>query len=57
MILIQQELFYLTDDGDLNHKLTSPKKDVKKIYEVTLQNPLKGDEKELFFKWRSYFKW
>lgn len=38
----------LTDDGDLNHKLTSPKKDVKKIYEVTLQNPLKGDEKELF---------
>lgn len=39
----------LTDDGELNHKLTSPKKDVKKIYEVTLQNPLKGDEKELFF--------
>lgn len=38
----------LTDDGDLNHKLTSPKKDVKKIYEVTLQNPLKGYEKELF---------
>ncbi|MBP7250929.1 MAG: rRNA pseudouridine synthase, partial [Aliarcobacter sp.] len=32
----------LTDDGELNHKLTSPKKDVKKIYEVTLQNPLKG---------------
>ena len=38
----------LTDDGKLNHKLTSPKKDVKKIYEVTLQNPLKGDEKEIF---------
>ncbi len=38
----------LTDDGELNHKLTSPKKDVKKIYEVTLQNPLKGDEKEIF---------
>ena len=38
----------LTDDGELNHKLTSPKKDVKKVYEVTLQNPLKGDEQELF---------
>ncbi|AYJ80060.1 16S rRNA pseudouridine(516) synthase [Aliarcobacter cryaerophilus ATCC 43158] len=38
----------LTDDGELNHKLTSPKKDVKKIYEVTLQNSLKGDEKEIF---------
>ena len=38
----------LTDDGELNHRLTSPKKDIKKIYEVTLQNPLKGDEKELF---------
>ena len=37
-----------TDDGELNHKLTSPKKDVKKVYEVTLQNPLKGDEQELF---------
>lgn len=38
----------LTDDGELNHRLTSPKKDIKKIYEVTLQNPLKGDEKEIF---------
>ncbi len=38
----------LTDDGELNHKLTSPKKDIKKIYEVTLEKPLKGDEKELF---------
>ena len=38
----------LTDDGELNHKLTSPKKDIKKIYQVTLKNPLKGDEKEIF---------
>ncbi|OCL85100.1 pseudouridine synthase [Arcobacter porcinus] len=38
----------LTDDGDLNHRLTSPKKDIKKIYEVSLEKPLKGDEKELF---------
>ncbi|TLS71896.1 pseudouridine synthase [Aliarcobacter thereius] len=37
-----------TDDGDLNHRLTSPKKDIKKIYEVSLEKPLKGDEKELF---------
>lgn len=41
-------LIFLTDDGELNHRLTSPKKDIKKIYEVTLLNPLKGDEKELF---------
>ncbi|WP_066428987.1 pseudouridine synthase [Aliarcobacter thereius] len=37
-----------TDDGDLNHRLTSPKKDIKKVYEVSLEKPLKGDEKELF---------
>ena len=30
----------LTDDGDLNHKLTSPKR-CKKIYEVTLQKSFK----------------
>ncbi len=38
----------LTDDGELNHKLTSPKSDVAKIYEATLAEPLKGDEAELF---------
>ncbi len=38
----------LTDDGALNHKLTSPKKDVTKIYEATLSEPLKGDEAEIF---------
>jgi 16S rRNA pseudouridine516 synthase len=38
----------LTDDGDLNHKLTSPKSDVIKVYEATLSEPLKGDEKEIF---------
>ncbi|WP_228286222.1 pseudouridine synthase [Arcobacter vandammei] len=41
-------IILLTDDGDLNHRLTSPKKDVKKIYEVSLEYPLNGDEKELF---------
>lgn len=38
----------LTDDGELNHRLTSPKSDISKIYEVTLAQPLKGDESEIF---------
>ena len=38
----------LTDDGALNHRLTSPKNDVTKIYEVKLSEPLKGDEAEIF---------
>ena len=38
----------LTDDGVLNHRLTSPKKDISKIYEATLEKPLKGDEVEIF---------
>lgn len=38
----------LTDDGALNHKLSSPKSDVLKIYEATLSVPLKGDEVEIF---------
>lgn len=38
----------LTDDGALNHKLSSPKSDVLKIYEATLAVPLKGDEVEIF---------
>ena len=38
----------LTDDGALNHRLTSPKNDVTKIYEAKLAQPLKGDEAEIF---------
>lgn len=38
----------LTDDGDLNHRLTSPKSTIYKIYEATLINPLRGDEAEIF---------
>lgn len=38
----------LTDDGALNHKLTSPKSDVVKLYEATLAQPLRGDEAEIF---------
>ncbi|MGE0737844.1 pseudouridine synthase [Sulfurimonas sp.] len=38
----------LTDDGALNHKLTSPKSDIAKLYEATLAQPLRGDEAEIF---------
>jgi 16S rRNA pseudouridine516 synthase len=38
----------LTDDGILNHKLTSPKSNISKIYKVSLVHPLKGDEREIF---------
>ena len=38
----------LTDNGDLNHRLTSPKSDVIKVYEATLAEPLKGDEAQIF---------
>jgi 16S rRNA pseudouridine516 synthase len=38
----------LTDDGELNHRLTSPKSDVAKVYEATLAQPLRGDEAEIF---------
>lgn len=40
----------LTDDGILNHKLTSPKSDITKVYEATLAQPLRGDEAEIFLK-------
>lgn len=38
----------LTDDGALNHSLTSPKSDISKLYEVTLAQPLRGDEVGIF---------
>lgn len=41
-------LLLLTDDGKLLHRLTSPKSHVPKLYEVTLDRPLKGDEAEIF---------
>lgn len=37
-----------TDDGTLNHRLTSPKSDISKLYEVTLIQPLRGHENTLF---------
>jgi 16S rRNA pseudouridine516 synthase len=41
-------LLLLTDDGQLLHRLTSPRHHVAKVYEVTLDRPLKGDEAEVF---------
>lgn len=41
-------LLLLTDDGALNHRLTSPKHHVEKRYEVILDRPLRGDEAALF---------
>ncbi|MBX7143600.1 MAG: rRNA pseudouridine synthase [Oligoflexia bacterium] len=41
-------LLLLTDDGELLHALTSPKKHVEKAYRVTLRDTLKGTEVALF---------
>ena len=41
-------LLLLTDDGQLNHRVTSPKTHLPKVYEATLASALRGDEVELF---------
>jgi 16S rRNA pseudouridine516 synthase len=41
-------LLLLTDDGQLLHRLTSPKYHVPKLYEATLDRPIRGDEAEIF---------
>jgi len=41
-------LILFTDDGKVNHALTSPKKHIPKVYEVTLKHPLRGDEQKTF---------
>lgn len=41
-------LLLMTDDGDLLHRVISPKKHVAKIYRATLARPLRGDEAALF---------
>ncbi len=38
----------ITDDGALNSKLCSPKSKATKLYEATLAQPIKGNEKEIF---------
>jgi len=37
-------LLIVTDDGQLNHQLTSPKRHISKTYAVTLAEPLDGSE-------------
>ena len=37
-------LLLFTDDGSLNHRLTSPRSHVPKCYRVTLAEPLRGHE-------------
>lgn len=41
-------LLLITDEGQLLHRLTSPKHHVPKLYEVTLDRPLQGNEAEIF---------
>lgn len=41
-------LLLLTDNGDLLHRIISPKNKLPKVYEATLASPLRGDEVELF---------
>jgi 16S rRNA pseudouridine516 synthase len=38
----------LTDDGDLLHRVISPRRHVKKTYRVRLARPLSGTEGDLF---------
>jgi 16S rRNA pseudouridine516 synthase len=41
-------LLLLTDDGNLLHRIISPRAHVSKRYHVTLDRPLRGDEAEIF---------
>ncbi len=41
-------LLILTDDGQLNHHITSPKNHISRTYAVSLHAPLSGNEAEVF---------
>ena len=41
-------LLLMTDDGNLLHRIISPKASIPKRYHVTLDRPLRGDEAETF---------
>lgn len=41
-------LLLLTDDGQLLHRIISPKSNIAKRYRVTLDRPLNGDEGEIY---------
>ncbi|MEO7997744.1 MAG: pseudouridine synthase [Gemmatimonadaceae bacterium] len=41
-------LLLLTDDGQLNHRVTSPKTHLPKVYEAQIATALRGDEFDVF---------
>ncbi|MDB4913808.1 MAG: rsuA [Gemmatimonadetes bacterium] len=41
-------LLLITDDGKINHRLTSPKAHMPKVYDVQLASDLRGDEGGIF---------
>ena len=41
-------LLLLTDDGDLLHRIISPRRGVPKVYRIGLARPLRGDEAGIF---------
>ncbi|MBA2671094.1 MAG: rRNA pseudouridine synthase, partial [Gemmatimonadetes bacterium] len=41
-------LLLLTDDGPLNHRVTSPRTHLPKRYDARLSSDLRGDEREIF---------
>lgn len=41
-------LLILTDDGQLNHRITSPKQHISRTYAVILDAPLNGNEADIF---------
>lgn len=41
-------LLLMTDDGQLLHRIISPKSKLPKVYEATLDGPLRGDEAAIF---------
>ena len=41
-------LLLVTDDGMINHRLSSPRTHVAKVYDAELASDLRGDERELF---------
>ncbi len=41
-------LIILTDDGQLNHRISTPRTQTPKVYNVTLDRPLSGTETDVF---------
>ena len=41
-------LLLMTDDGSLNHLITSPRSHLPRVYDVSLADPLRGDEVRVF---------